>query len=668
MNMKKTLHEEMLDVIEQEKKKGDKNIGMTVGNGVLLVKKIGEGAMGAVYLGYEPSLDRQVAVKVLLKEFFKDERQYEMLKRLLVEEGRNLAKLAKLKTKNPGIIEVYGLDENFPALIMELIEDGEDLQSFLYKRQDEWTTTGFRLWFLGIMEQIASALGAAHAQGVVHKDLKFNNVMIFKSFDGEWRIKIIDFGIAQNLTRVKLTHGVTLLGTPSYMAPEQWDDHWSLDARADVYSFGIMLYEILLQQDFHQTEDHESIMANAKDSIYVQKRVGHLPIDQRVIFEFLLAVEKSKRAGGMLEVLGALRSLRLAIMHRDHEAPGTSFPAPPEISAHVQHEQSHKVMEAAKEAFEESLETPAPVHVPSVHPVPSVYPAPPVPNKPVSRMGTAALYVEKHTDHPPAQIETGPIEAFDEEAIFSAPNVVVENHKMPFIPIIIALIIIVGGISYFLFFMDKGGDESGEKKEAVATVTEKDVKAMEPDVKVMEPKVEPKKVEPQMVPTEVPIEVKEPRPSVPTPPTKVGEFPSDQYATYMFREWDKWCADNDPLRAKFAEMPMLRAQCLRKKAEEFYAKDRSNPETAIGLLDETFAQVCSYSMIHRKQGAYIGNDMSLAKECATMEFLYGKFTNFIAGKRIHAVDKFLTDRRPRRLQIQEEWKKANSTENPPTTP
>lgn len=674
IDMKQTLFDKMRNRIKRNKGKGDDNIGKKVGSSTLLVEEIGRGAMGAVYLGYDTKLDRQVAVKVLIKEMFKDERQFELLKKLLVQEGRNLAKV-----KHKGVVEVHELDDEFPALIMELIENGEDLHSFLYRKKDSWGTTGFRLWFLSIMEQIAFALGAAHAQGVVHKDLKFSNVMIFKDTEGEWRIKVIDFGLAQNLMRIKLSHGTVLLGTPSYMAPEQWDDHWSLDARADVYSLGVMLYEILMQNDFQESDDYEVIQGNSKDSMYVHRKVGHLPIDQRTPFKFMLAADKSKRAGGMLEVVGVLRNLRLAITDRDKEAPGTSF-RPPSVAADTTSAEasSHKMAEEAEAEFEENLVTPPPVNVPI---------DPPKPPKRYDKtmMGHVSAQlgsIEVSLDEPPdlasgsepesasadagTSFEVSLSEFEDSSHDFSGIDSELRQKQeatrkaLLYGSAVVTIIFLI--VLPFLYTHYNG---SSEKKSDPAP--ELNYKAPKPKVMkpapVMKASMKPKAMKPApMVKKPVkPVITKiiPPKPLPPKPP-KAGEMPSLKYTVYLFNQEDKWCRENDPHRADFDKMPLWRAWCLRKRAVQMYKRAANNPEIAIAFLDEVKAHLCFWEITFRRKGRYRVKDIDLTKECGRIKkLIYKRFTYYLKGRRIHAIDKYLTGRRPHRAKLRAAWKKAH---------
>jgi serine/threonine protein kinase len=689
----------MMALVEEGKSGADKNIGKTVGSSTILVKEIGRGAMGAVYLGYDSKLDRQVAVKVLLKECFTDNRQYEMLKKLLVDEGRALAKV-----KHRGIVEVYELDDGFPALIMELVDDGEDLNSFLYRKKAEWTTTGFRLWFLGIMEQIAFALSAAHSQGVVHKDLKFSNVMIFKDGEGEWRIKVIDFGLAQNLTHVKLSHGVMILGTPSYMAPEQWEDHWSLDAKADVYSLGVMLYEILMHCDFQSSEDVDIIKSNAKNSGYVQSRVGHLPIDQRTIFEFLLAVEKSNRAGGMLEVVGALRNLRLAIMHRDQEAPGSSFPPPKNgVSAEVA-ESFHAKVEAEQEKFESDLETPAPQVQENFYAdieaaVAAAQSAPLNEGAPVqvtpfiqyekdfvkrfdkTILGHGAVHAasdevvndavvadavaatENVASSSPSfdapafdatvfapQVAPAPL---DEDAYEDLPLLAFEEggardrKKFRFFLIVVIGIVLVGGLMFWWF--------PSKKDDTTVKVAEKPLIVAENPIKDGSGKQE------DVPPTMLPPEKATLASTQPLPPLtlKAGVLPSLDSVIRLFRQEEEWCRKNDKRRSEFVKMPVWLAVCLHNRALDLYGRDREHPEVPIALLDEISARSCFYDLVYRKDQNYVVKDVPLARECEEIqENIRKKFTYFIKGEQFHRISAYLEDRRPHRLKIREDWKKT----------
>jgi serine/threonine-protein kinase len=224
-------------------------IGQQFGN-YRVISLLGEGGMGAVYLAEHPGIGRRVAVKVLHKQFTGDD---QLLGRLL-----NEARAANA-IRHPNIIEILdsGMREDgVPYLVMELLE-GESL--------------GARIRRVGALPladavaftlQTASALGAAHKKGIVHRDLKPDNLFIVGPAPDESgritgepvqeRIKVLDFGIAklqmpQPGDSVKTRTG-TLMGTPIYMSPEQCRGTKTVDHRSDVYSLGIIFYEMLVGQ------------------------------------------------------------------------------------------------------------------------------------------------------------------------------------------------------------------------------------------------------------------------------------------------------------------------------------------------------------------------------------------------------------------------------------
>ena len=224
-------------------------IGQQFGN-YRVLSLLGEGGMGAVYLAEHPGIGRRVAVKVLHKQFSGDE---QLLGRLL-----NEARAANA-IRHPNIIEILdsGMREDgVPYLVMELLE-GETLGQRI-RRVGRLPIADA----LAFVLQTASALGAAHKKGIVHRDLKPDNLFIVPvggdesgRVDAEApteRIKVLDFGIAklqmpQPGDSVKTRTG-TLMGTPVYMSPEQCRGTKTVDHRSDVYSLGIIFYEMLVGQ------------------------------------------------------------------------------------------------------------------------------------------------------------------------------------------------------------------------------------------------------------------------------------------------------------------------------------------------------------------------------------------------------------------------------------
>ncbi len=197
-----------------------------------IMKEIGRGAMGVVYQGYDPKIDRIVALKTIRKDRLADSKHVEDLITRFQREVRSTGRLV-----HPNIIVIYdtGEEEETAYIAMEYIE-GDTLENLIQK--------GIRFPMekvVDIIDQICDGLEFTHRQGVVHRDLKPSNIMLAK---GE-RVKITDFGISKAVGSASspLTQEGVLLGTPSYMSPEQIAGS-KIDGRSDLFSLGIILYHL----------------------------------------------------------------------------------------------------------------------------------------------------------------------------------------------------------------------------------------------------------------------------------------------------------------------------------------------------------------------------------------------------------------------------------------
>ena len=196
-----------------------------------ILELLGQGGMGAVYKARQTKLDRLVAVKVLPAEWGRDPAFAERFAR----EARALARL-----NHPDIVSVHDFGEaaGHFYLIMEFV-DGVNLRQVLATGRLQ------PLQALPIVAQVCDALQYAHEQGVVHRDIKPENILLYKS----GRVKIADFGLAKLLRRSQneftLTGSRQIMGTLDYMAPEQRTTPQEVDHRADIYSLGVVFYEML---------------------------------------------------------------------------------------------------------------------------------------------------------------------------------------------------------------------------------------------------------------------------------------------------------------------------------------------------------------------------------------------------------------------------------------
>lgn len=196
-----------------------------------IIDKLGKGSMGEVYLAHDPHIDRKVALKVLHKDHLSSK---EIINRF-IKEAKAIGRLS-----HPDIVSVYdvGQDKGTIYIAMEYLK-GKPLNDVIQSKKLDIPTV------VKIGRQVATALDYAHQKGIVHRDIKPSNLMITDNN----QIKLTDFGIAhfEDASLTLKTRSGDILGTPAYMSPEQIAGK-AVDNRSDLYSLGVILYELLVGQ------------------------------------------------------------------------------------------------------------------------------------------------------------------------------------------------------------------------------------------------------------------------------------------------------------------------------------------------------------------------------------------------------------------------------------
>ncbi len=273
-------------------------IGETIGH-FRIVARIGRGGMGEVWLAQQQSVGTKVAIKMLRAEISEDQTQIERF----FNEARAVSTI-----RHAGIVKIFdvGVHAGRAYLVMEYLE-GESLGTRLR-----------RLGRLGassvaeIARQTASVLDATHSAAIIHRDLKPDNLFLTADHElaSRERVKVLDFGIAKLLgTTSPGTHGT--MGTPAYMAPEQWGDAASVDWRADAYSLGCLAFEMACgRPPFIATTFAEACAKHlGEQPPSARSFVPELPVALDELFARLLAKRPGDRATSMAEIQRELAAI-----------------------------------------------------------------------------------------------------------------------------------------------------------------------------------------------------------------------------------------------------------------------------------------------------------------------------------------------------------------------
>lgn len=277
-----------------------------------IIRELGRGGMATVYLARDPRFDTDVALKVLPRQFAHDATFRARFER----EARAIANLRE----HPAILPVYdfGTEDDQPYLVMQYMRGGTLADRLAHGALNIADA-------LPIVGRIASALDYAHQQGIVHRDLKPANIL-FDQFDQPY---LSDFGIAK---LAQETHSLTLgvLGTPAYMSPEQVDATQPVDWRTDIYTLGIILYEMLTGKQPYQADTPVKVMMAHVMQPVPRVRAGNPAVTPAVeaVVTTALAKDKTERFAAAGTLAQALQTAVAQTTAAQTTAPQTTAPRP----------------------------------------------------------------------------------------------------------------------------------------------------------------------------------------------------------------------------------------------------------------------------------------------------------------------------------------------------
>ncbi len=341
---------------------GSNLIGTQLGKYEIL-EEVGRGGMGAVYKGYDPALDRHVAVKVLAPHLVWEK---EFVERF-VREARAAARL-----KHPGIVTIHdvGQEAGWYYFVMEYLE-GETLNAIVKQRGQIAPDDVVR-----ILRPLAEALDYAHHRGLVHRDIKPGNIIV----NPEGSVTLTDFGIARAAQETRLTATGTIVGTPEYMSPEQVRGR-TADARSDQYSLAVVAYEMLSGQVPFEAESTLALLHKVayEPPPPICQAQPDLPKGIEAVLNKALAKEPGDRYTKVSDFVDAL----------ERALAGEAVERVPTLVMQVER-------------------APRPIAAPPPQPEPVPTPAPPREREPKPRAETIALMEPEAHPTPPPRSEAPP--------------------------------------------------------------------------------------------------------------------------------------------------------------------------------------------------------------------------------------------------------------------
>ncbi len=250
--------------------------GTTFAGRYEIIEELGEGGMGKVYRVEDNKINEEVALKLLRPQIAGDNKT--------IERFRNELKFAR-KIAHRNVCKMYDLDEEKGThyITMEYVP-GEDLKSMIRMSKQLSAATA-----VNIAKQVCEGLSEAHRLGVVHRDLKSSNIMI----DRDGNARIMDFGIARSLQAKGITGAGAMVGTPEFMSPEQAEGK-EADQRSDIYSMGVILFDMLTGRVPFEGDSYLSIAMKHKTEIPPDPRNFNAQIPEDLSHTILKCMEKDK--------------------------------------------------------------------------------------------------------------------------------------------------------------------------------------------------------------------------------------------------------------------------------------------------------------------------------------------------------------------------------------
>jgi serine/threonine-protein kinase len=296
--------------------------GETISGKYLLEQRIGSGGMGEVYRARNIAIDRVVAIKFLLPQHAGDPNAL----RRFMREANTAAKV-----RHPNVVDVLDVDKDaqgVPYIVQDCLR-GQDLEAFVESKGGQLSP----MEALVVLRPIASALALAHDQGVVHRDLKPANVLLAIEH-GQCIPKLVDFGISVVKQGDKTVTG-TITGTPAYMSPEQIKAPEEVGPASDVWSFAVMLYELLAGRlPFDgPTFPALAIEIAERDAPPIESLVPNIPSDLAAIIAQCLQKSPKARFATGTALLGALDNVMAQRPSEEVERPSQVFRVPGTFSA-----------------------------------------------------------------------------------------------------------------------------------------------------------------------------------------------------------------------------------------------------------------------------------------------------------------------------------------------